>query len=84
MSCSDFEQLDEKQLADLRLDVVASLFVCGTLDCLEIGQRLVEAGFSGRYYVLIPELPDPQIIVDEITQSCPSIDIQVVTNPLLI
>ncbi|WP_424939912.1 hypothetical protein [Aliiroseovarius sp. S253] len=84
MPCSKFERLDDKQIADLAPDIVVSLFVCGSLDCLEISQRLAKAGFSGRYYVLVPELPDPQIIINEITQSCPGIDIQVVTNPLSI
>ena len=65
-------------------DIVISMFVCGSLDCLEISQRLARAGFTGRYYVLVPDLPDPQIIIDEITQSCPEIDIQIVTSPAAI
>ncbi|NDW52247.1 hypothetical protein [Aliiroseovarius sp. PrR006] len=81
MPCSAFEQLTEKQIADLDLDVVISMFVCGSLDCLEISQRLARAGFTGRYYVLVPDLPNPQIIIDDITRSCPDIDIQIVTSP---
>lgn len=81
MPCRTFEQLSNAELAEIAPDVVVSLFVCGSLDCLEISQRLVNAGFTGRYYVLAPELPDPQIIINEITQSCPGIDIHVVTNP---
>ena len=81
MPCSAFEQLTEKQITELALDVVISMVVCGSLDCLEISQRLARAGFTGRYLVLVPDLPDPQIIIDEITQSCPEIDIQIVTRP---
>lgn len=84
MPCSEFEKLTEKQIAELAIDIVISMFVCGSLDCLEISQRLARAGFTGRYYVLVPDLPDPQIIIDEITQSCPEIDIQIVTSPAAI
>ncbi|WP_282064850.1 hypothetical protein [Aliiroseovarius marinus] len=80
MSCNDFEQLDDAQLAGIAPDVVISTFVCGSLDCLEISQRLARAGFTGRYLVLVPDLPDPQIIVDDITESCPDIDIQIVST----
>lgn len=84
MPCSVFEQLSEQQIVDLALDVVVSKFICGSLDCLEISQRLANAGFSGRYYVLVPDLPNPQIISNEITQACPGIDIRVVTDPFSI
>lgn len=80
MPCSAFEQLDEKQIAELAPDIVISMFVCGSMDCLEISQRLARAGFTGRYYVLVPDLPDPQIIIDDIAESCPEIDIQIVTD----
>lgn len=81
MPCSAFEQLDEKQISELAPDIVISMFVCGAMDCLEISQRLARAGFTGRYYVLVPDLPDPQIIIDDISESCPEIDIQIVTDP---
>lgn len=84
MPCRVFEKLNEQQIADLAPDVVVSMFVCGALDCLEISQRLAIAGFSGRYYVLVPDVPNPQIIINEITQSCPGIDIRVVTDPFSI
>ncbi|WP_298906322.1 hypothetical protein [uncultured Aliiroseovarius sp.] len=80
MSCNDFEQLDDAEFAALAPDVVISTFVCGSWDCLDISQRLAHAGFTGRYLVLVPDLPDPQIIIDDITESCPDIDIQIVTT----
>ena len=82
MASSVFEQMSTKQIADLAPDIVISTFVCGTLDCLDISQRLIASGFTGRYYVMVPDLPDPQIITDEITQACPQIDIHVITNRL--
>ncbi|SMR71878.1 hypothetical protein SAMN04488030_1214 [Aliiroseovarius halocynthiae] len=82
MACSVFEKMSAGQISDLAPDMVISKFVCGALDCLDISQRLIASGFSGRYYVIVPDLPDPQIIADEIRQTCPEINIHVVTNML--
>ncbi|MCK0143718.1 hypothetical protein [Aliiroseovarius sp. F20344] len=84
MACSVFSRLSTQQLSDLEFDAVVSHFICDTLDCLEVSQKLVGAGFKGPYYVLVADIPDPKIIASEINHACPDINIRIVTTPLLI
>lgn len=59
-------------------DVVLSPMVGDTYDCIDVAQHLFDAGFTGSYRVMTPDLPDPGILRQEIRSLCPGLDFDLV------
>jgi hypothetical protein len=59
-------------------DVVLSPMVGDTYDCIDVAQHLCDAGFTGSYRVMTPDLPDPGILRQEIRSLCPGLDFDLV------
>lgn len=58
--------------------VVFSPLVCAQFDCLDVAQRLTDLGYGGRYRAFSPDLPNPDLILDEIAAICPDLDFAIV------
>lgn len=74
----DFEGLTEDVIAGVEPDVVLSPLVTAQFDCVELGYRLVAAGFSGRYRVFADSLPRPDLVKREMKLSFPGLDFDLV------
>ena len=74
ISFADFSDISADLLEILRPEIILSPLMCGTFDCLDLAQVLHEAGYRGRYRVMAPVLPDPDLIKAEIQGLCPSLD----------
>ncbi len=63
-------------------DVVLSALMAGAFDALDVGRRLMKAGFDGRYRVVCAGLPQPGAIRTELQQSLRGLDVDILTFPL--
>lgn len=57
-------------------DFVASPLVAQHFDALDLACELDLAGYTGKYLVLTPPLPRPEIIQREIAQLCPDLTVE--------
>lgn len=60
------------------VDCVVSPLFFETFDAMDMAHQLHLAGFRGRYVVVTPALPDPEIIRHEIAQLCPGITVELI------
>lgn len=68
------QQLDHATLARLAPCAVFSQLNWSCCDAHDVAQALRLAGYRGPYRVLVPPLPDPDMIVDEVRASHPGLD----------
>lgn len=54
---------------------VVSPLVADHFDAMDLAHELHRAEFSGTYSVVIPPLPRPEIIVQELRQICPGLTV---------
>ena len=74
---ADFHQV-EATLDDLRTDpVVATALINRRFDCIDLAQLLSFLRFRGTYRVLAGDLPDPDLVRDEIASLCPTLRVEV-------
>ncbi len=78
MAFVEFHELDREMLQLCAPETVLSPVLCGSFDCLDLALRLGELGFRGRYRAMANGLPDPWLIRQEIAESCPGLDFDIV------
>lgn len=59
-------------------DVVVSPLVTELFDAMDLAHQLALGGYRGRYMVVTPALPRPDIIRGEIAQLCPGLSVELV------
>lgn len=74
----DFKDLSAEVFQAVNPDLVMSPVIGKTFDCLELAQFLEQTGFSGRYRVLLEDIPRPDIICREVRHVHPLLDFDVV------
>lgn len=80
----DYAEMDAAALADAAPGIVLSPLVANGFDALDVAARLYTLGFTGRFRVLCPKLPHPDMVLNELRAQAPGIDCDLyqVTNPL--
>ena len=80
----DYADMDAEALSDAAPSIVLSPLVANGFDALDVAARLYTLGFTGRYRVLSPKLPHPDMVLTELRAQAPGIDCELyqVTNPL--
>lgn len=73
----DFHDLTPSMLAAHEPAVVLSSLFGKTFDALEVARRLVEAGFRGRYRVVVEAVPAPHMIRSEVKSVAPGLDFDI-------
>jgi hypothetical protein len=63
-----------------KVDMILSPMVAEDFDCLDVAQHLFAQGYSGRYRVMAPNLPNPGMIRHEVRSLCPGLDFDIVTE----
>lgn len=61
-------------------DYVVSPLVSEHFDALDLALELDRAGYTGRYVVIAPKVPRPDIIRREIRQIAPRLTVEVITR----
>lgn len=74
MIFAEFNEITSVMLDTLQPDIILSPLLCAAFDCLDLAQVLHSISFRGRYRVVTPTLPEPDIIVAEIKFLCPTLD----------
>ncbi|TCP40982.1 hypothetical protein [Rhodovulum marinum] len=59
-------------------DYVVSPLLTEQFDALDLAVQLALAGYRGRYIVVTPALPEPDIIREEIEQLCPGLTVELI------
>ncbi len=70
----DARDLDT-QLAESETDLVVSLLIDGDFDAMEIARRLERLKFPGRYRILCQPVASQTIILAELYDAAPSVDV---------
>ncbi|MFV2035631.1 MAG: hypothetical protein ACC631_11105 [Halocynthiibacter sp.] len=70
----DYLDLDRSVLESIEPDIVLAPLVGIGFDALDLAARLCRLGFRGRFRVLAPDLPNPDIVLTELRAQAPDID----------
>ena len=73
---ADFNDVEEKLLSNFAPDVILSILMSSSFDCLTLAQLLHEIGFSGRYRIILARLPNPEMVLSELRAICPGLDVK--------
>jgi len=79
---ASFHDIGAELIHHANPDVVVSPLMGGLFDAIELAELLDTLGFEGRYVVLAPPLPCPDIIRRDIIGAAPGLQIELrVTRP---
>ena len=78
MTTRQFMDLPQEDFARLLPDLVVSPLISDSYDALEFASRLQEFGYQGHYRVIVRDLPDTQLVSQEIRMAAPAINFDVV------
>lgn len=71
----DYHHVNRELIDLIQPAIVLSPLLCHSFDCLDLAQTLEFAGFHGRYRIMSPILPKPQVVLDEMRWLCPGMNI---------
>ena len=81
MTFADIADLTPALLARLAPDVVLSPLVIGHQDATDLADLLLQAGFRGRYRVVVGALPHPALVLADLRAAAPGLDIDLFPLP---
>ncbi|WP_139204570.1 hypothetical protein [Pacificibacter marinus] len=70
----EFQALSPELFSALKPDLVMSEAIGQTFDCLELAGFLDQAGFVGKYRIMLDDIPRPEIICREVRHLHPMLD----------
>jgi len=76
LAFAEYHNVSKELLKAVNPDIVLSPLLCPSFDCLDLAQTLENIGFKGRFRVMTPKLPKPEIVAAEIRNHCPSINFE--------
>lgn len=76
----DFKDLSADVFRAVNPDVVISPAIGTTFDCLEMAEFLEKVAFSGRYRVVLDNIPRPDIICREVRHTHPMLNFDVISG----
>lgn len=78
---ADIEELSPALMAEAKADIVISPLLIRGADAVEVARRLFRMGFDGSYRVLSGQVPNPDIIRQEIRNVAPKLDFVLMVVP---
>lgn len=69
-----FNDLTQDFLRQVNPQLVLSPLLARHFDCIDLAQLLFALGFAGQYRVYATDIPNPEIILQEIRAVCPGLD----------
>ena len=67
-------------IANTAPDIIVSPLFNGAFDAAELAERLDELGYEGRYVVLAPPLPHPEVIERDVLSAGPGVQVEVLVT----
>ena len=77
----EVDDLNHENLLTIAPDLVLSPLVADGFDVLDVVQFLAAAGFNGRYCALSTHMPEPAIVLEEISAIAPDLDFDLLVLP---
>lgn len=74
MRFADFDDVTADLLDDFAPEIILSPMYASAFDAMDLAQRLHALDYRGRYRVTAPQLPDPDVICEEVAQLAPALD----------
>ena len=74
---ADFWEVTPELLSTVAPSVVLAPLLARGFDCVDLGGRLFDCGFIGRYIIMAPSLPDPNLVLRELRSLFPGLDIDI-------
>jgi len=68
------EHVTPELLSEIRPDIILCSLVSDKFDAIELGERLAEIGYAGRFRALCEALPRPETVRKEIRALIPGLD----------
>lgn len=75
----EYSALDASMLDQMEPSVVISPLLTSGFDCIDLAEKLEQAGFSGQYRAMSQRrIPRPDLVIQEIRQLCPTLDFDLI------
>ena len=72
---AEIAEITQDFLQEINPDIVLSCLVSQDFDFLDLAQALQAAKFKRCLRIIVPELPDPDIVLSEARNLCPNVNI---------
>ncbi len=80
----DLDALDKTVIEDLAPDIVFSPLFSAYFDAIDVARVLNKLAYNGPYRAVSIELPDPELVRNEIRRCAPNLDFDLVLLPELL
>ncbi|WP_322892514.1 MULTISPECIES: hypothetical protein [unclassified Yoonia] len=77
----DMGELDHQKIKQIAPDLIISPLVATGFDAVDVARRLRAAAFAGRYCAVVDDVPNPEIIRQEIRSIAPELDFDLLVFP---
>ncbi len=77
----EVDDLNQENLQKIAPDLVLSPLVADGFDVLDVVRSLAAAQFGGRYCAIAVHMPDPAIVLEEISAIAPDLDFDLLVLP---
>lgn len=73
-----FDAITAALLTREQPDCILAPLVIGTLDILDIAERLTALGYRGLLLAVTPPLPNPRLVTAEVRAACPNLQFDLI------
>ncbi|MEJ1998729.1 MAG: hypothetical protein P8X76_11435 [Maritimibacter sp.] len=77
-TCIDYHRLTSATLMQHQPDVILAPLFAPNFDCFDLADKLVAAGYQGRFHAAVESLPDPSMIKREFSAKYPELELEVI------
>ena len=76
----EYKDIGPELIGLMAPDIVLSPLFCSSFDCVDLAKLLVGVGFTGRYSIMTPNLPQPEVILREIRAYYPALEVELFSD----
>ena len=80
ISLERFENVDRALIEALKPVLVLSPLMWLSFDCVDLALALQSSGYEGRFRVMSPPLPKPDLILSELAAAGPSLQVKLIAT----
>lgn len=77
LAFADIWDVTPQLLTSLSPALVLAPLLSRSFDCVDLAARLYDAHYQGRYRIMAPQLPKPDLVLAEIRSLFPGLDVDV-------
>lgn len=75
---TEYASLTPELISLMGPNIIVAPMQHGIYDCLDLAELLDSIDYSGCYHIIVPDIPNPRIILNEISKSFPDLKVSLI------